>query len=317
VGILALIVVALLVGVAGYFYIAPPGQRTISFQTRDAVSLRGGEDVRLAGVSVGKVEGLELHDDHVTVTAKVDDGVVLGDETRVEVRLLTAVGGYFVTLLPQGERVDGELVIPVARTTVPYTVADTLQDLPPITDEVNGVPVDKVLEQIDDGLGANPDALRNIVSGLQTFATILSKQKDQVRTTLDMVSEYSAAFDASRDYLFTLARKTNTVLSAYYTYRNGFSDGIAELGNVLMRLGAVTRLYVDYEGEIATLIQTAREGAVQARDGLNAIIDQLEPLNQQLKKLTRDPENAPRQSDPSAALLQTGDICLPIAGAKC
>lgn len=317
VGLLAFCVVALLVGVAAYFYIAPANRQSLTFATKDAVSLRGGEDVRLAGVSVGNVDGLELGDHEVTVRLQIDSDVKIGDQTRIEVRLLTAVGGYFVTLLPQGKPIELPTEIPLERVTVPYTIADTLQELPRITDDVSGVPVDKILDQLDSGLDGNPKAIRNAVSGLQTIAGIISRQKGQLQSTLNLVSEYSSALDGSRDYLFSLARKTNTVLSEYYTYRHRFSLAIEELGNVLVRLGAVTRLYVSHEDEFNRAIDSARAGAQQAKDGIDELIDGLEPLSKHLNQLVRTSKAAESGTHQSPDALTIGDICLPIAGRKC
>lgn len=317
VGLLAFGVVAVLVGIAAYFYISPANKQTLSFATRDAVSLRGGEDVRLAGVSVGTVDGLDIGDDTVTVRLRIDSAVKIGDHTRVEVRLLTAVGGYFVTLLPEGKPVSLPVEIPLDRVTVPYTIADTLQSLPRITDGVSGTPVDKILEQLDTGLAANPDAIRKAVGGLQTVTGIISRQKSQLQSTLDLVSEYSAALDGSRDYLFSLARKANMVLSEYYTYRHRFSLAIAELGNVLVRLGAVTQLYVSHEDELNRVIDSARAGAQQAKDGIDELIDGLEPLSVGLQRLVRTQSAGKSGAGPAPDAFTVGDICLPIAGRNC
>lgn len=317
VGLLAFAVVVLLAGVAAYFYIAPPGQQEITFTTRDAVSLRGGEDVRLAGVSVGSVDSLDLSDDAVTVHASVDSKVRIGDQTRVEVRLLTAVGGYFVSLIPQGPPVDGPARIPLERVSVPYTIADTLQELPRVTDEVSGVPFDKILEQLDSGLGETPRAVENVVSGLQSVTGIISRQKSQLQSALGLVSEYSSALDGSREYLFGLLRKVNRVLSEYHAYRHRFSQAIEELGNVLMRLGAVTQIYVTHEEEFAELIGSARAGAQQVRDGIDQLIDGLAPLSEQLKSMAAVSGAGDGPGDEANDPFAIGDICLPIAERKC
>ena len=44
----------------GIYYVAPTGTRTISFLTTDASSISVGQDVRVAGLSVGKVTEVEL-----------------------------------------------------------------------------------------------------------------------------------------------------------------------------------------------------------------------------------------------------------------
>ncbi|MGQ4618588.1 MlaD family protein [Nocardia sp. R7R-8] len=316
VGVMALGLVAIVTVITTYFYVMPPDQQTVTFTTHDAVSLRGGEDVRIAGVSVGKVKDLRFDGRQVTVGLSVGSSVELGDRTRVEVRLLTAVGGYFVTLVPLGRAGRaGHVSVPIERVTMPYTIADTLQQLPRVTGQVTGVPIDKILEQINSGLGANPEALRNVVSGMQTLATVLDRQKQQVQSTLGLVSEYSSTFNASRDFVFTLANKINVVLSTYHTYRAGFSEAFSQLGQVLLRIGALSKFYVNHETDLAQLVERVRSGAGRLRDGMDDLINNLTPLQQRLKDLV-----GPQFSGGNVAPGETIDgsaICLPVAGRAC
>lgn len=136
IGLGALIVTAVVVAATVLVYLRPPGQQTVSFVTDDAVSIKQGLDVRVAGVSVGSVESVELGADEVEVTTKIDDHVFIGDNTSVQVRMLTAVGGYFVTLVPAGNSPLGSEVIPSAKVVVPYSISDVLQEAPRITGEV-------------------------------------------------------------------------------------------------------------------------------------------------------------------------------------
>ncbi|MDT5202154.1 MAG: phospholipid/cholesterol/gamma-HCH transport system substrate-binding protein, partial [Mycobacterium sp.] len=88
------VVVAL---VLAYIYYHPPGQaKVVSFYTDDAASIRVGDEVRMAGIAVGKVEKLSLEPHQVKVTALVDDDAFVGDRSQIDVRMLTVVGGYYV-----------------------------------------------------------------------------------------------------------------------------------------------------------------------------------------------------------------------------
>ena len=75
---------------------------TASF--RSAEGVRVGTDVRLAGVKVGSVTGLEL--DPATFRAdaslSVDDAVVLPEDTAIIISSEGLLGGSFVEILPGG-----------------------------------------------------------------------------------------------------------------------------------------------------------------------------------------------------------------------
>lgn len=314
IGMVAVGVVGVLVVLTGYFYLVPPDKQTVSFTTMDASSLSGGEDVRVAGVSVGKVDGVSLGADDVEVRLQVDASVLIGDKTRAEVRLLTAVGGYYVALVPGGRRnVDSRTIAP-DRVSVPYTIADTLQQLPQVTSNVQGAPIDQTLSQISDGLQHNSESVRSLIEGVQSLATIVDKQKQQVTSILSMASEYLATFNNSSDFVFELIRKINIVLSAFYPYRDGFTEAYRQLGLVARRLGVVAQFYVNHEDQFYAAVSTAEATAAQLSDQMSGMIANLEPLRDRLVSLLGDggPDTPWTQFT-----LDATKMCLPTPGAPC
>ncbi|ASR01249.1 MlaD family protein [Gordonia rubripertincta] len=313
-GMVAVGLAAVLIAGVSYFYMAPPGRQAITFTTRDVASLSGGEDVRVAGISVGKVADVRLRADDVEVELDVTDDVVVGDRSSVRVQLLTAVGGYFVSLIPSGRVTDTSRTIPADRVTVPYTIADTLQELPRITNEVDGDPIESTLAQVADGLGENSKSLRHLIDGMRSISTIVDKQRRQVDSILAMASDYMTTFANSREFVFELIRKVNVALSQFHTYRAGFSEAYRQLGGVLQRLGAVSNFYLNHSDQIYAAVVGARNTADRLRYGMDAMIDNLGPLQSRLASLVA-PEGAPDAD--SAFVLDATAMCLPVAGRKC
>src|SRR6266545_8102709 len=68
------------------------GGTTYTAAFAEAAGLRKNEEVRIAGVKVGKVTALDLEGDHVKVTFRVNDGVRVGDLTRAEIKIKTVLG---------------------------------------------------------------------------------------------------------------------------------------------------------------------------------------------------------------------------------
>ena len=92
--------------------------------------LKANDEVRIAGVRVGKVETVELEGDHVKVTFRVDSGAEFGDETHAAIKVKTLLGAMYLSLEPSG---SGQLAegteIPVDRTSSPYDVIDAFSGL--------------------------------------------------------------------------------------------------------------------------------------------------------------------------------------------
>ncbi|MCW2425525.1 virulence factor Mce-like protein [Rhodococcus erythropolis] len=152
VGVIAVLLTAIV-------YINPMGRKTVSFETTDVSAISTGQDVRIAGISIGKVAKMHLGDQVVRVDLEVKDDAFIGDDSRVDVRMLTPVGGYAITIIPLGSEEASGLVIPSNHVSVPYSIGDVLQATPKVTDEVDAATVDANLSQVAEALGSNPGSI--------------------------------------------------------------------------------------------------------------------------------------------------------------
>src|SRR4029078_7342120 len=68
----------------------------------EAGGLKANDEVRVAGVRVGKVQSLDMAGDHVRVTFKVKKGVDFGKDTGVAIKVKPLLGAMYLGLLPSG-----------------------------------------------------------------------------------------------------------------------------------------------------------------------------------------------------------------------
>ena len=91
----------------------------------EAGGLKANDEVRIAGVRVGKVKSVDLDGDHVRVEFLVDRGVDFGSTTAAAIKVKTLLGAMYLSLQPDG---GGQLAegseIPRQRTSSPYDVVD-------------------------------------------------------------------------------------------------------------------------------------------------------------------------------------------------
>ena len=92
--------------------------------------LKANDEVRVAGVRVGKVRGIELAGDKVRVEFQVDENAEFGPETEAEIRVKTLLGAMYVALVPKGsgQMEEGD-EIPVERTESPFDVVQVFEGL--------------------------------------------------------------------------------------------------------------------------------------------------------------------------------------------
>ncbi|MGV0643979.1 MlaD family protein [Mycolicibacterium sp. XJ2546] len=297
--------------VLAYIYFHPPGQnKLVSFYTDDAASIRVGDDVRMAGITVGKVEGLSLEAKQVRVTARVNDDAFVGDLSQVDVRMLTVVGGYYVNLVSIGDIPLGDAAIPLARVTMPYNLIRTLTDSTKITENVDTKPLNESLNQLEQGLtGTNVEVVSTVIDAGNTIMSAVDRQRGQVSNILNMSDEYIRALANYRDKFDQLVRKVSILTQTLVLYNGGMTSTIGGLGTALMQLKTVGDFYEAHRAQFVEKIQQyLHKGQLFVeRNGLT--IRALRRVQNLLDRIL-DAQNA------SPALLAT-DICMPIPGSPC
>jgi phospholipid/cholesterol/gamma-HCH transport system substrate-binding protein len=150
----------------------------------EAGGLKSGDDVRIAGVKVGKVTGVDLDGDHVRVDFRVDSSTKLGSDTSATVRIKTILGQKFLALEPAGK---GELAkeIPLSRTTPAYDVVEAFSDLGTTTDAIDTDQLAEALDTVADTFRDSPDEVRAAVDGLGRLSRTIASRDDQLRELLD------------------------------------------------------------------------------------------------------------------------------------
>jgi phospholipid/cholesterol/gamma-HCH transport system substrate-binding protein len=157
--------------------------RSHSAALSEAGGLKSGDDVRIAGVKVGKVTAVDLEGDHVRVDFRVGRSTELGDRTSASVRIKTILGQKFLALDPAGR---GELTaeIPISRTTPAYDVVEAFSDLATTTGNIDTDQLASALDTVSTTFRDSPDEVRAAVDGLGRLSRTIASRDDQLRELL-------------------------------------------------------------------------------------------------------------------------------------
>ncbi|MPY58756.1 MCE family protein [Streptomyces spongiae] len=177
---------------------------TYSAAFSEAGGLKPGDEVRIAGVKVGKVEEVDLDGDHVKVTFKVKGDPEFGTDTGASIRVKTILGAKYLALYPKGR---GQLKpgseIPLRRTVSAYDVVQAFSDLTTTTEEVDTDRLAKALDTISTTFQDSPAEVRASVKGLSRISrTIASRDKalrgllDHAKGVTEVLAERSKDFSA-------------------------------------------------------------------------------------------------------------------------
>jgi phospholipid/cholesterol/gamma-HCH transport system substrate-binding protein len=239
--------------------------------------LKGGNFVRIAGVEVGKVKDMTLHEDGtVTVDFAIDKGLVLTDGTKAAVRYENLIGDRYLSL-EEGpgsvRKLQPGQTIPLDRTSPALDVDALIGGFRPLfraldPDQVNAL--SGQLLKVFQGQGG-------------TIASVLS-QTSALTTTL-----------AGRDQLIgQVITNLNTVLGTFAAHDEQFSQGLGNLSQLVKELAdrktdiATGTAYINAAaGSIADLLSAARQPIKEAVAQTDRFAGQIEADHQYVDDLVR------------------------------
>ena len=189
----------------------------------EAAGLRPNDEVRVAGVKVGKVLDVGLDGPKVVVDFRVKDAR-LGQQTRADIRIKTLLGRKFLMLTPEG---DGELdpgaTIPLSRTTAPFDITDAFRDLATTTDQIDTEQLAQSFTVLADAFRETPDEVRASLEGLSRLSGTIASRDAQLRELLDRSRGVTQVLAERDEDLTAFMRDASLVLRELEARREAIS----------------------------------------------------------------------------------------------
>ena len=201
------------------------GGNTYYAEFTEAGGLGNGDDVRVAGIKVGEVKGVELDGNVVEVEMLIEDGVDLGSQSQAEIKIKTILGEMMVSLDSEGddslEAGDG---IPVDRTTPPYDVVSAFSDLSTTTQKIDTQKLGKSFDTLADVMDDVPKELRGTLDGVARLSSNIADRDKQINTLLKNVDDLSGTLAKRNDELVKLFKDSSTLFNALSARRQAIHD---------------------------------------------------------------------------------------------
>ncbi|MFG1603197.1 MCE family protein [Actinoplanes sp. NPDC049265] len=240
------------------------GGATYHAAFRDASGLAEGNEVRVAGVKVGKVTAVGLaraaNQTYVRVSFAVeDDDVRLGDRTSATIRIKTVLGQKYLALAPAGDgRLPGDGEIPLDRTASPFDVVQAVTGLADRFQQIDTKQLATAFDTLSTAFADTPDSVRTSLDGLSRLTRTLSDRDAQLRELLKHAHGVSGVL-AERDDEF----------------RELIADGDLLLAEVIKRRDAIHQLLVTttaLAGQLSGLVKDNRARLAPALTELRAAL---------------------------------------------
>jgi phospholipid/cholesterol/gamma-HCH transport system substrate-binding protein len=194
------------------------GGTTYHAAFRDASGLAPGNEVRIAGVRVGKVTGLVLARSGSTPYVRVDfrvssNDAVLGDQTSATIRIKTVLGQKYLALDPAGSgRLAGGAEIPLDRTASPLDVVQAVNGLAATVSRIDVSQMAQAFTVLSQTFADTPDGVRASLSGLAQLSQTVASRDDALRQLLGHARTVTGVLAQRDDELQQLVADATTLL---------------------------------------------------------------------------------------------------------
>ncbi|WP_243717500.1 MlaD family protein [Actinomadura sp. KC345] len=272
----------------------------------DVTGLLEGDDVKVAGAPVGRVEGIEVVRGKAVVEMEVDREIRVPDDSTAAIRWRNVMGQRIIYLEPGRSRAkldDGDRV---RHTRSVVDLGAIVNALGPLTRNLDPNQLNKILfafTQVLEGNEQNISLLTNNLDALlQTFAArkkTIQGMIENYETVSGVVAKRDQQIAASVDNLESLTR-------VFANNRKILEDAVVEIGGVTTNLNAVLG---GQDAQLSRIIGNLGSFAETFR--LN--VDELETMVQQLPLTLRQLFAATN----GGHFLRSNALCLNVVQGPC
>ena len=218
------------------------GGDTYSAAFAEAGGLKVNDEVRIAGVRVGKVEKVSLEGDHVRVDFRVDSGAEFGADTRADIKVKTILGSMYLSLEPAG---PGQLPegteIPVSRTSSPYDVVDAFSGLAQRSEQIDTDQLAKAFTTMADLTRNTPEEFQSALKGVAALSANVAAKNEQIGSLLQNLKRVSTTLDARDQDIVALMKDADVLFRALVKRREAVHNLLTSTAQLSKELTALVK----------------------------------------------------------------------------
>ncbi len=251
-----------------------------------ATAVYPGDEVRVAGVKVGKIDAIDPIGTQTKMTFSLDRGISIPADAKAVLVAPNLVSARYVQLTPSYRNGDGPTMadgatIPAERTAVPVEWDEVKTQLTRLATDlgpqsgVQGTSVSRFIDTAASALDGNGEKLRgtlsqlsgvtrilaegsgnivDIIENLQVFVTALKNSNTQIVQFSNRLATLSSVLDDSSSDLDGALNNLSVAIGEVKRFIAGSRSATAEQ---IQRLGSVTQILVDNKLSLENVLHIA------------------------------------------------------------
>ena len=242
-------------------------------QFTDSGGVSAGDKVRIAGMDVGKVEGLNIEGDHIVIKFSIGTNTI-GTESRLAIRTDTILGKKVMEIEARGNQtLQPGATLPVGQSTTPYQIYDAFFD---VTKAAAGWNIDTVKQSLhvlaqtidqtyphlsaaldgvaefSDTIGKRDEQVKHLIAQAHQVADILGDRGEQIDRLLVHANTLLAAVNSRQQAISLLLQR----ISSFSTQVRGLINHNPNLHHVFEQLRTISDILVKHKNDLATVLTT-------------------------------------------------------------
>lgn len=237
------------------------------FRETPGISPSNGQEVRIAGVTVGTIKEAEVtKDGRARLTLSLEPGHTVYKDTRLVLRAKTPLNDMYVEMsegTPDSGKLEEGDVVPLAQTQNPVQVDRVVQNL----DEDARAGLASLLQESDVALANAPkhlgpglDATDQVLADLQPVITALEGRRKQIRLLVTALSDIATATGGNEARLARITNSLADTLGVVSARDDELTQALATLPGFVSELKGATQNVTALSKQLDPTLQ-AIEGA--------------------------------------------------------
>lgn len=271
--VISLIVTGTLFAIMGKLGSGPTEEYSAVFS--NASLIQKGDDVRVAGVVMGKVQGVEIVDaDRAKVDFTVAEDLPMTEASQAEIRYLNLVGDRYLAIeegRPGASALEPGATIPMSRTTPALNLTALYNGFAPLFSALDPAEVNDLSLNLVKVLQGEGGTVESLMQETASLTTAIANRDELVGQTISNLDELLGTVDSRHEQLTQL-------ISELRRWVGGLAEDRVQIGRSVVNIAGLTRVLADLLQDGRPIIerdiaQLRRLASVLSRDDTRAVLN--------------------------------------------
>lgn len=209
----------------------------------DTMGLHPGDDVRVAGVRVGRVDAIELDGFNAKVTFRIQADQLVYSDTMASVTYQNVIGQRYLSLAAGAQTDRRQLLsgsqIPLVNTSPSFDISALLNGYEPLLTVLDPQKVDDLTSAIVKALQGDSGTLLTLINATSELAGTFAGPDEVLGKTIEQVNEVTSNLARQTAELQTTITQTRDILDTLDVRRDSLLTSMGSIDSAVSRLSVV------------------------------------------------------------------------------